>query len=79
MALLFKRALSPPFERIVPPLAFLSARCMPGATTTVVRWAQAPQRTSPRPAECPAACRTRWLSVSSVVRPRLWQWWTMER
>ena len=57
----------------------LSSRCTRGATTTAVRWARAPRRTSPRPAECRAACRTKWPSVSSVGRPRLWQWWTMER
>lgn len=58
---------------------FLSARCTHGATITVVRWVQAPQQTSPHPAECPAACRTEWPSASCVARLRLWQWWTMER
>lgn len=59
--------------------SLLPARCTHGATITVVRWGQAPQRTSPHPAECPAACRTEWLSASCVARLRLWQWWTMAR
>lgn len=52
---------------------FLSTRCTHGATITVVRWVQAPQRTSPHPAECPAACRTEWPSASCAARLRLWQ------
>lgn len=56
-----------------------SARCMRGATTTVVRWVRAPQPTSPHPAEYPAACRTKWPSASSAARRRLWQSWTTER
>lgn len=52
---------------------------MHGATTTVVRWVRAPQRTSRPPAECPAVCRTKWPSASCAGRPRLWQCWTTER
>lgn len=74
-----------PHPRLFKRLLYLSrlnlrcVRCTHGATTTVVRWARAPQPTSPHPAECPAACRTEWLSPSCAARLRLWQSWTTER